>query len=228
MIFLCCQNMFSDMFCKMDWKQFIPSLIATVVGGLAGIFVPFWLQSKKEKIDNEEKALSEKRENREKAFIILGQIKDELNDVLTDLKNDNKYKAEDLHIDPITTPVWDRLKNTNELSLLTIIPNDKLDWLKDLYSIYDSIDKFNKWTNIYTENVTNVNLLLYCKPLQLDKNESAEIVQYIKDGIDGIREKLRKLKIKDKDDKEETNTEGIPYIVQTISDIIDEKRSEIS
>lgn len=150
------------MFCKMDWKQFIPSLIATIIG----IFGPFWIQSRVEKSNKKKAALK-----------MISQIISELKDIAVEIKKleDNKR-----YLDPIKTPIWTGIQNTNECSLLTILQkkpkkvkrsknaqkeakaqnvttdeaNKNNDWYKAIYSIYGLVDEFNKWWNLYSEQRT--------------------------------------------------------------------------
>ncbi len=152
-----------DMFIEMDWRQFIPSLVATIIG----IFGPFWIQSMIEKVNKKKAALK-----------MICQIKRELKDIAKEIKKleDNKR-----YIDPIKTPIWTGIQNTNEISLLTILRKKKKkankqkseqlesvtqndivdennkpqsDWYKAVYSIYGLIDEFNKWCNLYSEQRT--------------------------------------------------------------------------
>jgi len=93
-----------EMIFEMDWKQFIPSLIATVIG----IFGPFWIQSRIEKSKQKRDALDKVK-----------QIKSELEDILTTIRSLNVNERR--YIDPIKTPVWTGVQNTSELSLLYIL-----------------------------------------------------------------------------------------------------------
>lgn len=135
------------MFQNMDWGQFIPSLIATFIG----IFGPFWVQSKIEKYRKNVDALNK-----------VMQIKNELIRIREDLKslNDNQR-----YIDPIKTPIWIGIQNSNELSLLSTLRNSHNkqkkkhvankedavnDWYYAIFSVYGQIEELNKWWNLYT------------------------------------------------------------------------------
>ena len=180
-------NMFYDMFCDMDWRQFIPSLIATIVG----IFGPFWIQSRLEKANKKKSALS-----------LLEQIRDELNETFNTINGleDNKR-----YIEPVKTPVWDGVKNTNEISLLTAIKSSEV-WYKKIFSIYGGIDEFNKWWNLYSEQRTAGKTL---KDLEPEKRCIAELkdrlcagedkpdsIKYLIESLDSVLQKENKKKIK--------------------------------
>ena len=140
---------FGDMFINMDWKQFIPSLIATFVG----IFVPFFIQARVEKTHK----LSEAVQRIEKIIAELSGIADKI----------IKLNYEQIHLYPIKTPVWDGLLNTNEMLLISNMQNKKKrkknknnveenqehDWYNMIYKIYGIIDEYNKWWNLYTEKL---------------------------------------------------------------------------
>lgn len=153
----------NDMFVEMDWRQFIPSLVATIIG----IFGPFWIQRRIEKSNKKKDALSK-----------VDQLKIELKSMLKtigSLEDDKRY------IDPIKTPIWTGLQNTNESSLLSVLrkkPKTDKDkkqavlsqdntetkqieaedggnaqtdnWYKAVYSLYGRIEEYNKWWNLYS------------------------------------------------------------------------------
>lgn len=159
-----------EMIFEMDWKQFIPSLVATVIG----IFGPFWIQSR-----------IEKSKRRKDALVKVKQLKSELKSMLKTIKSleDNMR-----YIDPIKTPIWTGLQNTNESSLLSVLhkkpkelkikknnsgmvlleveenantkikqtgSTDESDsqantWYNIVYSLYGRIEEYNKWWNLYS------------------------------------------------------------------------------
>lgn len=200
-----------EMFIEMDWRQFIPSLIATIIG----IFGPFWIQSMIEKWNKKKAALK-----------MISQIKGELKDIVGDIKQlgDNKR-----YIDPIKTPIWTGIQNTNEGSLLTILRKKaksgnkqkrgqqevanqnvtadvsnraKTDWYKAVYSTYGLIDELNKWWNLYSEQRT--------------AGRAPEDLQTVKNCINDLENTLCSTAEEEK--------ESIQYVLHLLDDVLAENK----
>lgn len=141
------KTMFTEMFSGMDWKQFIPSLIAT----FAGIFVPFWLQSR-----------LEKQQKRHDAVRIIGQLSDELRKVKTQMQDREKRAQEknEIFVDALQTPIGNSLIESNEKQLLLdlqkyLINKSKQkrnrekyafaneEWYTKIFEIYADITTYN-------------------------------------------------------------------------------------
>ncbi|MDE7163826.1 MAG: hypothetical protein K2O04_00160 [Clostridiales bacterium] len=135
----------------MDWSnflpQFLPNLCATLVGFiLAILFQQLVYELIKAKITNGTK------------------IKNQLHKLLSEFENiNNEYKKINhklVYIEPIKTPVWDGLINTNELFLLSKYDKKRIKNEKDkkeemglynkLFTFYGLISEYNKWWNLYT------------------------------------------------------------------------------
>lgn len=62
------------------------------------------------------------------------------------------------YIDPLKTPIWQGLINTNRLQLIAKLRQKKericedTSWYSELLILYDLIDEFNNFVNLYTEN----------------------------------------------------------------------------
>lgn len=144
-----------DLFVEMDWRQFIPSLVATFVG----IFVPFLIQRHVDKSNRLKDALQH-----------LCIIKDELQSVKAQIVEIVDEKFEGLHLAPIKTPMWDGLRNSNGLILISELHSALLkkekrkkaqekniiaknDWYERIFSVYSGIDEYNHWWNLYSDKV---------------------------------------------------------------------------
>lgn len=116
-----------------SWDQFIPSVIATVLG----VFLPFLVQS-----------LIEKGKKKGESKELLRRIYDELKNVIDKLK---QIKDNTLEQNPLKTLAWDEALNTGLISMLK--PNIR----KDLFAIYETISVFNSWavvkTNYYFDHI---------------------------------------------------------------------------
>lgn len=135
-----------------DWSQFVPSVLATLIGFILAIVFQQYLYEKiKDFILNRRRIKSQIR-----------KLKDELTKEVMNLCLD----IESLYIDPIKTPVWDGVLNTNEIRLLGDYfkskekkltsrfgqPNGKpLDICENLFIVYGLISEYNKWWNLYSE-----------------------------------------------------------------------------
>ena len=125
-----------------NWEQFVPSLVATIIGTVIGIFGPFYMQSVHERCNKKIKAIQ-----------CLSDIKKELNEQKEQF---TAIQDSDIYLNPIRTPVWDSLINTNEIQLLYLLKNkDKtsssINFVKQLFQIYDLINEYNLWCNMYTQ-----------------------------------------------------------------------------
>ncbi|MDE6505138.1 MAG: hypothetical protein K2L42_04630 [Clostridia bacterium] len=146
-----------------DWSQFVPSVLATVIGFfLAIVFQQGVYEFVKNIILNGIKANG----------VIIG-VKKELDRIAAVLGNLNDGT---IYVDPIKIPVWDGILNANEFELLRRFKKVKLckrirrdknlitkygaKELKrlnfNLYdlilSVYGVVQEYNKWWYIYSEN----------------------------------------------------------------------------
>lgn len=228
-----------EMIFEMDWKQFIPSLIATVVG----IFGPFWIQRRIEKTKQKTDALDR-----------VEQLKGELNGVLKTIQNLND--EEERYIDPVKTPVWTGLQNTNESSLLSVLrkkpKSKKVKKNKKKSSLEEeggsnSLEKQNDVTLIQdadvaqqaimddfvfdqNENWYNAVYALYGRIEEYNKwwnlystqraaGREARALHNEKECISNVKEKLCSRTLQ-KDGKAITNKAGIPYLLALLDVVI--------
>ncbi len=119
------------------WDQFIPSVIATVLG----VFLPFFIQS-----------LIEKGRRKSESKELLHRIYDELAGVIKKLSD---FKDNTLEQNPLKTMAWDEALNTGLISML------KADIRIKLFAIYETISTFNSWaavkTNYYFDHIDSGN-----------------------------------------------------------------------
>ena len=139
-----------------DWSQFVPSIIATLVGFFLALVFQQFLYEK----------IKEGSQNRKKAKAQIDKIKNELLGVVKEIEKiveaEQKRQTTLAYIDPIKTPVWDAVLNTNELQLISDYlykyrkkTSDKTDGdlLTQIFSLYGLITEYNKWHNLYSENL---------------------------------------------------------------------------
>ena len=131
-----------------DWEQFlsglVSGLIATIIGTVIGIFGPFYLQS-----------VSERRNKKDRAVQYLSDIKKELRGMKAQF---DAINDKDTYLSPIKTPVWDSLINTNGIQLFSMLKykdktSDYINLTKQLFQIYDLINEYNLWWNMYAQGV---------------------------------------------------------------------------
>ena len=203
-----------------DWSQFGPSVLATVIGFcLAIVFQQFVYELLKNKILNNIKAKN-----------IVIDIKKELEriaEVLHSLNNGIIY------VDPIKIPVWEGILNTNEFELLLRFKKAKFlkrvtddkdlikkygkENLKNLnfnlydiiFSVYGIVQEYNKWWYIYSENYAEA----------LASNGDKDKLEPIKDCINKIRDIMLKPTL---DNKKELG-ESIVILVNLIECIVEDK-----
>lgn len=125
-----------------NWPQHLVELFITIIGTIIGIFGPFYVQSN-----------NEKKNKKKQAIQYLKDIRKELKGVKKQLE---AIKDTDIYLSPIKTPLWDSLINTNEVQLLkTLKHKDKTfsstNLTKQLFQIYDLINEYNLWWNMYTQ-----------------------------------------------------------------------------
>lgn len=145
-----------------DWSQFWPSIIATVVGFfLAIVFQQLIYEAIKDNITNRKKAIAQIR-----------KIHDELEEIIETLSPSIPEKdpldPENIsYIDPIKTPVWDAILNTNEIQNINDYFESKtkphklfkrwrkasisVDLCKELFRLYALIAEYNEWNNFRTK-----------------------------------------------------------------------------
>lgn len=205
------RTMIEDMFPNMDWKQFIPSLIATFVG----IVVPFLIQAK-----------VEKRHKNSDALQRLEKIKTELSKIASQIIELNNNHV---HLDPIKTPVWDGLVNTNEMLLIADLQKKKKgreendDWYNMIYSLYGIIAEYNEWWNLYTEKLFLHNQGVTLEPI-LNQLKKLKIVLCF-NSFEGDARKiaLAELGLKEEDFKEE---ESIGYLLKILDERFPKKDTQ--
>ncbi len=138
-----------------DWSQFVPSIIATIVGFFLALVFQQFLYEK----------IKEGSQNRKKAKAQIDKIKNELLGVINEIEKiveaEQERQTTLAYIDPIKTPVWDAVLNTNELQLISdylyksrkkISDKNNGDLLTQIFSLYGLISEYNKWHNLYSEN----------------------------------------------------------------------------
>ncbi len=122
-----------------DWAQFIPSLIATIVGFLLALLF--------------QQILYNAITGRKKAKAQIIKIKNELSDIVREITliidEETENQTTLAYIDPIKTPVWDAVLNTNELQLISdyldksrkkVLIEDKSDILTKIFGLYGLIN----------------------------------------------------------------------------------------
>lgn len=225
-----------EMIFEMDWKQFIPSLVATIIG----IFGPFWIQRRIEKTKQKTDALDR-----------VEQLKSELDGVLKTIEDLND--EEERYIDPVKTPVWTGLQNTNESSLLSVLrkkPKNKkknkkkssLEEVKDNSSVEQGEAESTQNTDAVQQNIVtdvvfdqnenwyNTVYALYGRIEEYNKwwnlystqraaGREAKFLHNEKVCISNVKEKLCS-KTLQKDGNEITNKDGIPYLLALLDVVI--------
>lgn len=162
-----------------DWSQFWPSIIATIVGFfLAIIFQQLIYEAIKDNITNRRKAISQIR-----------KICDELDAIIESLSSLDSKKTLDpqnkSYIDPIKTPVWDAILNTNEIQNITDYFDSKkrvpisIDLCKELFKLYALIAEYNEWNNFRTKQM----LLSNAATTENDKDIVLEAICEVKQCI---------------------------------------------
>lgn len=147
-----------------DWSQFLACFVATIIG----IFGPFYLQS-----------LIEKRNKKRRAIQHLHDIKKELMSINEQLL---AVQMSDIFINPVKTPLWDSLINTNETQVFSLL-NSKIagstisNFTKQIFQIYDLISEYNSWWNMYSQGA-------------VVGSRSKEELKSIKVFIDQLKKKL--------------------------------------
>ena len=171
-----------------SWDQFIPSIIATILG----VFLPFLIQSKiekyKEKKEHNKFVLQKKRE----CNAMLLRINEELKSISKKLCDVQDNTIEQ---NPLKTMVWNEALNTGLLPLMDT------EIRRELFRVYEIISEFNSWTVVKT----NFYFQHYNDETRTDKTLDAEIERLKeellsqKDGIYAINKKIDHLL------KEDTN-----------------------
>ena len=202
-----------DLFVKMDWTEFIPNLIATFVG----IFMPFFIQVRVEKSQKHDEAIHR-----------IENIKTELTDIANIMI---KLNYNQIHIDPIKTPIWDGLVNTNELLLIANAPEKKkyrkgiqckneatheVDWYTLIYKIYGMIDEYNKWWNLYTEKLFLHDKDVVLEPILKQIKELKMILCY--NSFADPSERLKALKELGREEANYKEEESIGYLLTVLND----------
>lgn len=180
---------------QIDWSQFIPSVIATLIGFfLAIVFQQFIYEKVKDNIKNNKSAKSS-----------IEKIIDELNTIISTLEEIDEKK---LYIDPIKTPVWTACLNTNEIVLLSdfldkknlkkeipLCNNKEIDICKRLFVVYGTIDEYNKWWNLASEQKINENENCYDSLLKLLDNIKKKLCDetFNEDSAKGLSILLKKI-----------------------------------
>ncbi|MBD5585696.1 MAG: hypothetical protein HDQ88_11490 [Clostridia bacterium] len=230
-----------DLFVGMDLGQFIPSLVATIVG----IFVPFLIQRRVDKNHRINDALQH-----------LCVIRDELLSVKDQIAEIARENFDGLHLAPIKTPIWDGLRNSNGLILISELHNEllkkekgkkaqaentiaKKDWYERIFSVYSGIDEYNRWWNLYSDKVFEQGTkdVLYSieKKLrsmdgaskiidgeaQTKKNALTNIEKGITDLGDKLCEEINKTQeLTSQVQQEKIPPENITYLIMLINEII--------
>jgi len=117
------------------------SVLVTVIGFWLALQGNLWQERRKEIADAKQ---------------CLNDLKEELLYIDAQLKGICDFENS-CYIDPLKTPVWTGLTNTNKLQLLAKLKQsmesrgEDVSWYFLLFEIYDEILEFNKWCNLFTE-----------------------------------------------------------------------------
>lgn len=122
----------------------------------------------------------------------INDIKKELIDIKEVIQKVNPEK--NIYIDPIKTPIWDGITNTNKIQLLVKLQqynkkkkNDEGIWYKNIFLVYNQIKEFNKWcnllTNLIVEQGTNNN---YTQAIINELKNMKENI-FLKNSVDNIK-----------------------------------------
>lgn len=133
----------------------------------------------------------EKRKEINSAKQCINDLKEELKNIDLLIKSLDNFD-EGCYIDPLKTPVWTGLKNTNKLQLLAKLRQDQINkkeevlWYNLLFEVYERIEEFNKWCNLFTEKAYSALLM---QKMSGGKN-ILDCTQPILHNIYAIREQL--------------------------------------
>lgn len=157
--------------------NFFISLFSTSIGCFLAIFLTKKYDSKKE--DKEKKLLCSNIK------IELEKIKRQIIDI--------KTTTDRIYINPIKTPFYDSLINTNKSNLLMSYSwfyctnkNLQSESLQDVIEIYEYINEFNKWHTWMTNNYPNEEIIC------LSTNHTQKLAKLIIEGIEEILELINK------------------------------------
>ena len=172
---------FKEMFCEMDWKQFIPSLLATFVG----IFVPFYIQGRQSKFHRRNDAI--RRVNQ-----IIEELSDLKNKILS--REDEALNKGTVFINPLRLPIGDGLLKTNEMYLLSDLQKYiyrkfkrkrnresnflmSSDWYKMIFEIYSDISTYNILWNKCAEQVFYIrNNFILSKETKIEVSDTNQVM----------------------------------------------------
>jgi len=115
---------------KVDWAQFIPSLLATAVGFLLALVGEFVFEK-----------IHENSKNKREVTEFLERIKSEL--VLLK-KILSLIDSSTLEKEPLKTPVWEEAINIGYVAILPSVIRESL------FKLYKQIREFNSWFEIKT------------------------------------------------------------------------------
>lgn len=152
-----------------DWSQFVPSIIATVIGFLLAILFQQVIYE----------IIKSKFLNRRRAEELIKDIKKELDKIYFELSKLDRNSA---YVNPLKTPVWDGILNTNELALLERYKRAKVSkkHLKKLNKISGFRDKNEAFISAIPEK-SRINLydrIVTVYSVISDYNEWNRIITY--------------------------------------------------
>ena len=133
-------------FSSVDWSQFLPSIIATLIGFFLAIVFQQWIYDVvRDKFTNRRKAVEQIHE-------ICGELK-EIEDYL--IKEDNSKEDNRYYLNPIKTPIWDSIVNTYEIQNVAAYfdarkKKSEINEYKEVLIVYDFIAEYNAWHNFRT------------------------------------------------------------------------------
>lgn len=167
--------------CPPNWDQFIPSIIATILG----VFLPFWLQSRWEKHKEKKEKYKLEQQKRQECGELLSRISDELQTIINKLKSIQDNTTEQ---NPLKTMAWEEALNTGLVVLLDS------DLRRNLFRIYETISEFNSWavvqTNFYFNHYddnkkrTNKKLISEIATLKQKLLDDENGISFVKNTID--------------------------------------------
>lgn len=206
-----------DFTVRMDWKQFVPSLIATFVG----IFVPFWVQSGREK-----------KQHRKDALLKVEQIITELNKVKEDILS---ISPTSLNINPLKTPIGDSLLNSNEMQLLADLQRyylkksekrgnktgirEDIDWYKLIFEVYSVLSEYNHWWNLYTEHFVSISSSEKDRWQKEQSITPEQVLKFIEGSFDLSLIKKNLDYTKDALCADEQNERSIAYVIAVLKSV---------
>lgn len=168
---------------NIDWSDFVPSIIATLIGfGLAIVGERIY-DGSKEKVAR-------------KKLISFFTI--EVESIMNYISSE---KFDQMMINPIKMPTWKSAISSNNISLIL-----SESWWQDLFSCYSELEDYNEWHNIRTKLIINnidkkndhrINQITNILKSQLENKDSSGNKKNIHYGLKKLHSSLKtSIKIK--------------------------------